>query len=171
MANANNKSRSNRSVARRHSFALIFQLPFHQAAENEAENLAWLKTLYYDYLDSTPESRPANRDDEYIDRVIWGTLEKKAQLDGVIENFLKDWTIARLNRIDLALLRLAIYEMLCEQDVPFGVAVNEAVELAKIYGSDESPAFINGVLGNVAREIDKLRSDPALTITKEAELD
>jgi len=158
------KNRTNRSVARRHSFALIFQLPFHQVLENEAENLAWLKTLYYDYLDSTPESRPTNRDDEYIDRVIWGALEKKAQLDGVIENFLKDWTLSRLNKIDLALLRLAIYEMLCEPDVPFGVAVNEAVELAKIYGSDESPAFVNGVLGNVAREIDKLRSDPALIV-------
>jgi len=121
--------------------------------ENAAESMAWLKALYYDYLDSTPDPHPTGRDAEYIDRVIWGILEKQAQLDGVIENFLKDWALERLNRIDLALLRLAIYEMLCEPDVPFGVAVNEAVELAKIYGSDESPAFINGVLGNVAREI------------------
>ena len=139
-----------RSTARRHCFALIFQLPFHQ----QAENLAWLKAFYYDYLDSIPlDPRPTGRDDEYVDRVIWGTLEKQAQLDEVIENFLKGWELSRLNRVDLALLRLAIYEMLCEPDVPFGVAVNEAVELAKIYGNDESPAFINGVLGNVVREI------------------
>ena len=141
-----------RSDARRHSFAMIFQFPFHHPIE--AENLAWLKALYYDYLDDSPyDSRPTSRDDEYVDRVIWGTLEKQTQLDGVIENFLKDWALDRLNKIDLALLRLAIYEMLCEPDVPFGVAVNEAVELAKVYGNDESPAFINGVLGNVAREI------------------
>jgi len=146
-----------RSDARRHSFALIFQLPFHQVTDttDNKENLAWLKALYYDYLDSTPhDPRPTGRNAEYIDRVVWGTLEKQAQLDGVIENFLKGWDLERLNRVDLALLRLAIYEMLCEPDVPFGVAVNEAIELAKIYGTDESTAFINGVLGNVAREIE-----------------
>jgi len=141
--------RLNRSASRRHSFCVIFQLPFHQDEKNQAENLAWLKTLYYDYLEEPPQGR----DDEYIDRVIWGTFEKQAQLDGVIEKFLKDWTLDRINRIDLALMRLAIYEMLNEGDVPLGVAVNEAVELAKTYGTDDSPAFINGVLGNVARHI------------------
>jgi len=147
-------TKTSRSDARRHSFAIIFQLPYHQpiAKENEAETLAWLKAFYYDYLDES-NARPTGRDDEYVDRVIWGSLENLAQLDGVIENFLKGWELSRLNRVDLALLRLAIYEMLREPDVPFGVAVNEAVELAKVYGSDESPAFINGVLGNVAREI------------------
>ena len=144
-----------RSDARRHSFVLIFQFPFHQ----RMDDLAWLKTLYYDCLDDVFQGdsilgkRPTGRDDEYINRVVWGTLDKQAQLDGVIENFLKEWSIDRINRVDLALLRLAIYEMLCEPDVPFGVAINEAVELAKQYGTDESPAFINGVLGNVAREI------------------
>ncbi|MCL2528447.1 MAG: transcription antitermination factor NusB [Defluviitaleaceae bacterium] len=145
-----------RSAARRHCFVLIFQLPFHQpfSEDKSAETLAWLKAYYYDYLDTTPlDPRPSGRDDEYVNRVMWGTLEKQAQLDGVIENFLKGWEISRLNSVDIALLRLAIYEMLCEPDVPFGVAVNEAVELAKTYGNDDSPAFINGVLGNVAREI------------------
>ena len=146
-----------RSDARRHSFVIIFQFPFNDMNE---ESLAWLKALYYDCLDDDPHGgdaplgpRPKGRDAKYVDRVIWGTLEKLAQLDGVIENFLKDWEIDRINKVDLALLRLAIYEMLCEPDVPFGVAVNEAVELAKTYGADESPAFINGVLGNVAKEI------------------
>ena len=141
-----------RSDARRHSFVLIFQFPFHQPMD--AEQLARLKALYYDCLgDDTLGARPTGQHDEYISRVVWGTLEKQAQLDGVIENFLKDWAISRINRIDLALLRMAIYEMLCEPDVPFGVAVNEAVELAKAYGADESPAFINGVLGSVSREL------------------
>ena len=147
-----------RSDARRHAFSLIFQFPFHQTMD--AENLTWLKASYFNCLSEVPPAedapagpRPTGRDAEYVDRVIWGALEKQAQLDGVIDNFLKGWDLARLNRVDLALLRLAIYEMLCEPDVPFGVAVNEAVELAKAYGSDESPGFINGVLGNVAREI------------------
>ena len=146
-----------RSDARRHSFVLIFQFPFHH--KMDAENLAWLKSHYYDCLDDAFKNesllglRPTGRDDEYINRVVWGALDKQAQLDGVIENFLKEWSIDRINKVDLALLRLAIYEMLCEADVPFGVAINEAVELAKQFGTDESPSFINGVLGNVAREI------------------
>jgi len=145
----NTSSRVSRSDARRHSFSILFQLPFHQDEKNQEENLAWIKTLYYEYL----EDAPKGRDDEYIDRVIWGAFEKQIQLDSVINNFLKDWALDRISRIDLALLRLAIYEMLNEPDVPLGVAVNEAVELAKTYGTDESPAFINGVLGNVARHI------------------
>ena len=141
-----------RSDARRHAFALIFQMPFHSPLD--AETLVWLKALYYDALDGDIlGSRPRGRDAAYTDRVMWGAFEHRAQLDGVIENFLKGWDLERLNRVDLALMRLAIYEMLREPDVPLGVAVNEAVELAKAYGTDESPAFINGVLGNVAREI------------------
>ena len=146
-----------RSDARRHAFVLIFQMPFHNPMD--AETLAWLKALYYECLegtlacDDTPGPRPKGRDAAYTDRVIWGALEHLAQLDGVIENFLKGWDLSRINRVDLALLRLAIYEMLREPDVPLGVAVNEAVELAKAYGTEDSPAFINGVLGNVAREI------------------
>ena len=141
-----------RSDARRHAFVLIFQLPFHNPMD--AETLAWLKAMYYDCLDGGLFGpRLTGRDAAYADRVLWGALEHRAQLDGVIENFLKDWEIDRINKVDLALLRLAIYEMLREPDVPFGVAVNEAVELAKMYGADESPGFINGVLGNVSREM------------------
>lgn len=106
---------------------------------------------YYDGLDE--DDRPRGRDADYVLRATTGTLDRIAQLDGVITEFLQDWTIDRINRVDLALMRLAIYEMLCEDDVPHGAAINEAVELAKDYGSDESPAFINGVLGNVSRAI------------------
>jgi len=128
-------------------------MPFHNPMDEGT--LAWLKALYYDALGSELLGpRPTGRDAAYADRVMWGTLENLARLDGVIENFLKDWDISRINKVDLALLRLAIYEMLREPDVPFGVAVNEAIELAKVYGADESPAFINGVLANVAREIE-----------------
>ena len=117
-------------------------------------NVAYMDALSTDETEDAPQgSRPSGRDTVYIHRVTIGVLEKLPQLDGVIEKFTRGWDIDRLNKVDLALLRLAIYEMLCEPDVPFGVAVNEAVELAKSYGSDESPAFVNGVLGNVAREI------------------
>jgi len=150
-------SRTNRRQARRHAFHLIFGLPFTPA---NVETLARARAFYYEFLEEDTTDygfeeliRPKGRDAEYVDRAFWGVFERLAQLDGVIENFLRDWTIGRLNKVDLALMRLSIYEMLCEPDVPIGAAVNEAVELAKEYGADESAAFINGVLGNVAREI------------------
>ena len=138
-----------RKTARRHAFHLVFQFPYY---ENwSASDLAVATAQYYDGLE--PGERPRGNDAVYVLRAVTGTLDRVPQLDGVINNFLQDWTLERLNRVDLALMRLAIYEMLCEKDVPPGVAVNEAVELAKDYGSDDSPAFINGVLGNVSRSL------------------
>ena len=152
-----------RITARRHAFNLIYQFPFHP--DVDVEGIARLKADYYDFLDEAGLAeyglvglrRPKGGDTAYIDNVVWGVFDKQNWLDKVIENFLQDWTLERISRIDLAILRLAIYEMLRELDVPPGVAINEAVELAKIYGTDESPAFINGVLGNVAREMLQFR--------------
>ena len=148
-----------RRTARRHAFHLIFGMPF--IGGFDAQKFAKTKAAYYEFLDEDSHdiygfdklSRPKNRDAEYIDRVFWGVSERVGELDKVIENFLRDWTADRINKVDLALMRLSVYEMLCEKDVPLGVAVNEAVELAKEYGADESPAFINGVLGSISREI------------------
>jgi len=150
-----------RSEARRHAFHLIFQIPFAmQTGHSHTEALAQAKQWYYESIDSLTDidgfselSRPKGKFDAYITRAIWGVLDKMQDIDGVIENFLREWEIERINRVDLAIMRLAIYEMLRELDVPLGVAANEAVQLAKEYGADESPAFVNGVLGNVAREI------------------
>lgn len=140
-----------RREARRHAFQLIFLLPF---SGGDVEELAKVKAAYYEFL-GEENSRPKGRGAEYIDRAFWSVYERLGEIDLVIENFLRDWTLDRINKVDLALMRLAIYEMLCEKDVPPGAAVNEAVELAKEYGADETPAFINGVLGNVARELAK----------------
>jgi len=137
-----------RRDARRHAFALVFQLPFHK--NSNVESLAVAKKWYYDGLEA---KRPSGKDAKYVDSVVWGVFERQAQIDGVIENFLRDWDISRISKVDLAIMRLAIYEMLCEPDVPIGTAVNEAIELAKEFGTDDSPGFINGVLGNVSRSI------------------
>jgi len=144
-----------RRDARRHAFHLVFQFPFYHNMELLAEAKAW----YFDSLTTggipglEGLTRPTGQDAEYLERAVWGVLDRVEELDRVIENFLRDWDISRINRVDLALMRLSIYEMLCESDVPLGVAVNEAVELAKEYGTDDSPAFVNGLLGSVSREI------------------
>ncbi len=140
-----------RHDARRHAFNLIYQFPFHFPCDEEY--LSEAKAFYFEGLDD--DDSPKGKDLIYFNRVTTGIMDRLTQIDGVITHFLKDWDIERINRVDLALLRLSIYEILCESDVPAGAAINEAVNFAKEYGTDESPAFINGVLGGVSQEIDR----------------
>ena len=72
------------------------------------------------------------------------------EIDAMIEQSAKGWDLSRMNKVDLAILRLAVYEMKYGE-TPVGVAINEAVELAKKFSSDEAPAFVNGVLGKAAK--------------------
>ena len=74
------------------------------------------------------------------------------EIDGVIENYLKGWSKQRISKVSLALLRMAVCEMKYFDKVPVGVSINEAVEICKVYGSDEDKSFINGILGSIARE-------------------
>jgi N utilization substance protein B len=76
-------------------------------------------------------------------------LEKLDEIDAVINESVKGWKTSRMAKVDLTLLRLAVYEIRYEEDVPQGVAINEAVELAKKYGTDDSASFVNGVLAKI----------------------
>ena len=98
----------------------------------------------------THTERAENAD--YIRAVVKGVATHVDELDGAIERNAKGWKLNRLSRMTKAVLRLAIYEMRYVSDVPVGVAINEAVALDKIYDTEEAAAFINGVLGAVARE-------------------
>lgn len=92
------------------------------------------------------EESVSRKDVEYMKTVVFGTAEKKDELNEKIAPLLKKWDVSRLPKISLALLQLAIYEIDNLDDVPDRVAVNEAVELAKKYGEDDTYKFINGVL-------------------------
>ena len=74
------------------------------------------------------------------------------EIDGVIEKNLKGWSKQRISKVSLALLRMAVCEMKYFDKVPVGVSINEAVEICKVYGSDEDKSFVNGILGSIARE-------------------
>lgn len=89
---------------------------------------------------------------EYFDKVSCGIKENIEEIDSVILSKLKNWTIARIFKIDLAILRLATYEIMYFDDMPPKVAVNEAVELAKKYGNDASSNFVNGVLREIIKD-------------------
>ena len=90
-------------------------------------------------------------EDKFMDMILKAAEENLLLIDSEIEKNLKGWSKARISKVSLALLRLAIAEIKFIDDVPVGVSINEAVEICKIYGSDEDKSFINGVLGSVAR--------------------
>lgn len=84
-----------------------------------------------------------------------GTLSHLAEIDRVINDLAIDWTVDRMASMDRAILRLATYELLYRPDIPSSVSINEAVELAKRYGTEESSRFVNGILGHLARHLEE----------------
>lgn len=87
----------------------------------------------------------------FTDKLVRGVVEHRAELDALLDRFAVDWTIDRMAYVDRNVLRLAAFEMMYDEETPAGVAINEAVELAKRYGTDDSGKFVNGILGNIAR--------------------
>lgn len=94
---------------------------------------------------------PSGDDLSYIQDVVEGVREHQDSLDESISPYLNNWTLERLSRVDLSILRLATYEIVFRKDVPAAVAINEAVELSHRYSTDEAGGFINGVLGSLLR--------------------
>ena len=94
-------------------------------------------------------------DIEYLDRVIKGTAKAVKEIDALIEKAAPEWPLEQISVIDKSILRLAGYELLKDQDIPPKVAINEAVEIAKTFGGENSSKFINGVLGTLYRQSDR----------------
>lgn len=135
-----------RKVARELSFKVVFSFNF-QAEDEQIEAL--INDLEKETTDITKE------DKVYIKEIVKGIMTHKEQLDETIKKYLKEWTMDRISKTDLAILRLAIYEILYREDIPYKVSVNEAVELAKMFSDDVSPSFINGVLAGVINGIEQ----------------
>ena len=130
-----------RRNARKNAFVLLIQMEFNAAEEQEQ-----LTVMFFAEQDEVV----TEEDKAYTMAAVEGTRANLEAIDAVIDSFAKGWNTQRMNRVDLAILRLAVYELKYSKDAPVGVVINEAVELAKKYSSDEAPAFINGVLGKIA---------------------
>ena len=130
-----------RSELREHIFKMIFGLGFTEN-ENPDEQLE----LYLDQL----AEEVSEKDRNYMLGKAKAVAEKVREIDDLINGNTTGWKTTRMNKVDLSILRLAVYEMKYDDDVPVKVAINEAVELAKRFSGDEGPAFINGVLGRLA---------------------
>lgn len=93
-------------------------------------------------------------DSNFVTDLVQGVQEKENEIDGLIVPAAPEWPIEQIAKIDKAILRIAVYELVIKRDVPPKVAINEAVELAKAFGGENSSKFINGVLGTIYRQSD-----------------
>ena len=129
-----------RRELREHIFRLLFRVEFHDIAQMTEQS-----ELYVEHLsDPTPE------DVAYIQEKTAHIIEKLEDLDKRVDDVATGWKVSRMGKVDLTIIRLALFEMIYDDTIPTGVAINEAVELAKRYGNDESPSFINGILAKLA---------------------
>ena len=115
-----------------------------------------LEKEYYAQLGEENEvysERPSRAQLRYIDTVVTGVANREEELDEQIQKYSIGWDISRISKLARCILRLAIYEIQYVDDVPAGVAVSEAVRIAKKYNSDETSAFVNGILGSFIRSL------------------
>ena len=139
-----------RRAARMHAFFLIFQMEFHVDFD-PSESYG----LHINNIESVAEEAGIYGEDDlskddlgFIYKELRGVHGNAAYIDKKIAEYLSGWEIDRINKVDLALIRLAAYEMFFEDKIPPNVSINEAVELAKAYGSDDSYQFVNGILAS-----------------------
>lgn len=130
----------NRSKLREETFKLLYSLEF---CKDDIES------IINSYIEENTISE--TQDIDYMKNTINGILKEKENISKLIsDNLAEKWTIERISKIDLVILKLAIYE-LRNTDIPFKVVINEAVELAKTYGDDNSKIFVNGVLASIVK--------------------
>ena len=115
---------------------------------------ARLDKEYYGQLSEENQvyaERPSRAQREYIDTVVSGVANRVDELDTYIRQYSIDWDVSRISKLTRAIMQLAIFEILFVEDVPTGVAISEAVRIAKMYDGDDTGAFVNGILGAFAR--------------------
>ena len=131
----------NRSELREQVFKLLFRVEFNTMDEMfEQEEL----------FTTTGDKEFTKADADYIREKYENVAKKLPEIDAAINEKTSGWDTGRMAKVDLTIIRLAVYEIKYDESVPTGVAINEAVELAKMFGQDGSPAFVNGVLAKFA---------------------
>lgn len=128
-----------RREIREHLFRMLFRKDFYDLDDlNEQIN------FYFEELEE-----PKEKDLEYIKTKFDHIIEKFDEINQMIEVASEGWKLNRMGKVDITILRLATYEIKFDEEIPVGVAINEAVELAKTFGGDSSPSFVNGILAKI----------------------
>lgn len=134
-----------RRELREQIFKFIFRSEFYDKEEMQEQEQLFFESF------ALEEQEIKEQDAAYIANKSGKIIEKLDEIDEMINKQAKGWTTQRMGKVDLTILRLAVYEIVFDDDVPTGVAINEAVELAKRFGQEESSGFVNGVLAKFAK--------------------
>ena len=129
-----------RREIREHIFLMLFRKDFHEADEMNEQMELYISDL----------EKPSLEDYAYLTSRFQAVIAKLGEIDTILSEAASGWKLNRIGKVELTILRLAVYEMRFDEDIPVKVAINEAVELAKTFGGDDSPSFINGVLAKLA---------------------
>ncbi len=132
-----------RSLIREHIFILVFMSEFNPSDEMPEEIRL--------YMDSPEVAADAAAKEEIEEK--YSHIEPLIpEIDGIIEKHSEKWTVKRMGKVELSILRLAVYELLYDESIPEKVAINEAVELAKKYGQENAGSFVNGILAGIIKD-------------------
>ena len=150
-----------RANARELAVHLIYSQSF-TGEEPEKVVAARLEREYYANLSAENEvyeERPSRAQTAYIDNVVSGVANRQEELSETIQKFSIGWDVTRISRLARSIMQLAIYETLYVEDVPVGVAISEAVRLAKKYDGNDTGSFVNGILGSFARSLNPVEAE------------
>ncbi len=109
-------------------------------------------------LEQSQDLELTERGKSFANQLMQGSCERRQEIDGIIAEVAHDWSVSRMSPTDRNIMRIAIYEMLYLEDVPVASSIDEAVEIAKLYGSADSPRFVNGILGTLAARLKRQAS-------------
>ncbi|WP_144486502.1 transcription antitermination factor NusB [Bacillus pumilus] len=123
------------------------------AREKALQTLFQIDVSNIDPKEAITHALDEQESDPFFEELVFGVLEQKDKLDNMISQHLVNWKLDRIANVDRAILRLSVYEMVYQEDIPVSVSMNEAIELAKLFGDDKAPKFVNGVLSNIKNDL------------------
>ena len=145
---------ASRRQAREYALQALFQADLREVTVSAALNDLWSGLMDGEGID---DNRPPESEEvEFAQRLARGYDERRAEIDTLIEDSSTNWRLVRMPVVDRNVLRIAAYELLACTDIPATVSINEAIELAKKYGSGDSRAFVNGIVDRIARHLGRL---------------
>lgn len=145
-----------RRLAREIAISSLYQMEMNEVSASDAVDMLMEELRQDNEIGADPSEIGST--DEFVRELVLGVFERKQAIDGMLQQFLTGWQVDRLSRVDRQVLRLACYEMVFRDDVPPKAAINEAIELAKHFGTEESGKFVNGVLGKLLLGLNELKS-------------
>jgi N utilization substance protein B len=138
---------ANRHLARTVAMQALFTWDFL-----DKDNKQIPKLIEYTFQEFAPNAK----DRDFTENIVNGVVKNLKKIDGYITKYAPEWPIDQITKVDRNILRIGVYELIFDKDVPSKVAINEAIEIAKTFGGESSGKFVNGVLGSIYRDMDKV---------------